>query len=120
MNRGIIPVLLFLFILMLLCGCAFEGKVYLSFFWYEGQKPTTFTCTAPDTPPDANSLEKGTYYHTESGSWNLQYDYGPTPSWNFNFTLDADSTVLGGETAYYDITLFQYAPPVLIKVPEDS
>ncbi|MBN1698304.1 MAG: hypothetical protein JW881_12390 [Spirochaetales bacterium] len=121
MKRNMYRAVIFSILLLILGGCAMEGDVYLSFFWYDGQKPdATFTCSAPNIPAALVDLEKGVYYKTKAGSYTVSCSWTAPPGvYSTNFTLEADSTILGVENAYYDISFYQYANPVCLKVPQD-
>jgi hypothetical protein len=105
------------FAIAFLGGCDLSGRVYIAFFWAESETPDAFTCSAPNVPAFA-AIARGRYYETIAGRYDLQYSYTTRViTQSLTFGLEADSTMLGQENAYYHATLHKSSPPTVEPFP---
>jgi hypothetical protein len=95
-------------------GCAISGEVRIAFFW-DGNL-TAFSSGIPNVPKDHLTLDKGTYYLTFSGTYQLSYTLDGFVQPSQTFTIEAQKTVLGKEDAYYNVHIRQ-GPPIIERFP---
>ncbi len=100
-----------------LVGCTLSGRVYIAFFWSDSETPDALTCTAPNVPASVAAIHRGKYYDTIPGNYTLDYSYLSGESYSLSFKLDANSTLLGQEHAYYHATLHKTSAPTVESYP---
>ena len=108
-------------LLIVLTGCSFPGKLYLSFSWPADDHipDASYSCDAPGAPEDIAELieYKGIYISTYPGTYTITYSYLDTTTRTLDFTLEYNTTLLGKENAIYDIIIRKDSNPLLYEVP---
>jgi len=107
----------------LLCSCSFTADVYISFYWnddtaLDDENDEFKTGGIPNVPTTFDGLTKGNYYKTIAGEYTVIYKYfANSEERRLKITLEANSTVLGIENAYYDFYIRKGSDPSLYKIP---
>jgi hypothetical protein len=99
-------------------ACGFPGKVLVAYFWDgDSSDIENFDCKLPNVPQNKDNIEKGKYYITLPGRYQLTYNFLFSPSFSLTFTLEAEETLMGNENAHYNIHLRATSPPSVEKYP---
>jgi hypothetical protein len=100
-------------------ACGLPGKVLVAYFWDgDSSDIASFDCKLPNVPQNKDNIEKGKYYPTLPGKYQLTYRFVTSPSaYSITFKLEADETLMGNENAYYNVYMRATSPPSVEKYP---
>lgn len=69
---------------LLLTGCTQEGQSFIAIHW--DNDPFSYSDNNPGTPAE---LEKGEYYHSETGGYEFTYTASDSSVWSGNYSITA-------------------------------